>query len=77
MAMRNMRLATKSQLVSRHRLMARPKDADILSAISLVKVISFLMPLVMMRHRRVSRLRWRDQITDNGKHWIEMVTRRY
>jgi len=30
------------------------------------------MPLVMMRHRRVSRHRWRDQITDNGKHWIEM-----
>ncbi|KAH8092158.1 hypothetical protein BXZ70DRAFT_1039821 [Cristinia sonorae] len=39
---------------------------------SVLKIISYLMPLVMMRHRRVSRHRWRDQVTENGKHWIEM-----
>ena len=28
----------------------------------------------MMRHRRVPRSRWRDNITGVGKHWIEQVS---
>lgn len=32
-----------------------------------------LLPLLMMRHRRVPRAKWIDHITPNGKHWIEHV----
>ena len=32
-----------------------------------------LLPLLMMRHRRVPRAKWVDHITPNGKHWIEHV----
>ena len=31
------------------------------------------MPLLMMRHRRIPRARWRDHSTHNGKHWIEQA----
>lgn len=27
----------------------------------------------MMRHRRISRAKWRDCVTSTGKHWIEQV----
>ncbi|KAI0741620.1 hypothetical protein C8Q80DRAFT_1221604 [Daedaleopsis nitida] len=37
------------------------------------QMIAFLLPLLMMRHRRVPRSRWRDNITAVGKHWIEQV----
>jgi 4'-phosphopantetheinyl transferase len=30
-----------------------------------------MMPLLMMRHRRVPRAMWRDRQTSLGKHWIE------
>ncbi|KAF8154303.1 hypothetical protein B0H34DRAFT_84498 [Crassisporium funariophilum] len=30
-----------------------------------------LLPLLMMRHRRVPRAKWLDRVTPNGKHWIE------
>ncbi|KAH9064400.1 hypothetical protein EDB87DRAFT_1598818 [Lactarius vividus] len=32
-----------------------------------------MMPLLMMRHRRIPRARWRDHSTHNGKHWIEQM----
>jgi hypothetical protein len=32
-----------------------------------------LLPLLMMRHRRVPRAKWVDHITPTGKHWIEHV----
>ncbi|KAJ7459455.1 hypothetical protein B0H11DRAFT_172180 [Mycena galericulata] len=35
------------------------------------QVMTHLLPLLMMRHRRVPRAKWRDCITDNRKHWIE------
>jgi hypothetical protein len=37
------------------------------------QIISQMMPLLMMRHRRIPRARWRDHSTQNGKHWIEQV----
>ncbi|KAF4612355.1 hypothetical protein D9613_003891 [Agrocybe pediades] len=30
-----------------------------------------LLPVLMMRHRRVPRARWQDHVTQTGKHWIE------
>ncbi|KAF8882834.1 hypothetical protein BD779DRAFT_1541712 [Infundibulicybe gibba] len=30
-----------------------------------------MLPLLMMRHRRIPRAKWRDCVTPNGKHWIE------
>ncbi|KAF5353417.1 hypothetical protein D9756_008026 [Leucocoprinus leucothites] len=30
-----------------------------------------MLPLLMMRHRRIPRAKWRDCVTTNGKHWIE------
>ncbi|KAH9942113.1 hypothetical protein B0H21DRAFT_696485 [Amylocystis lapponica] len=35
------------------------------------QIIAHLLPLLMMRHRRIPRLRWRDMVSPNGKHWIE------
>jgi phosphopantetheinyl transferase (holo-ACP synthase) len=33
--------------------------------------MTFLLPVLMMRHRRVPRAKWVDHVTQNGKHWIE------
>ncbi|KAH9852643.1 hypothetical protein C2E23DRAFT_824662 [Lenzites betulinus] len=35
------------------------------------QMVAFLLPLLMMRHRRVPRARWQDKMTTLGKHWIE------
>ncbi|EMD34950.1 hypothetical protein CERSUDRAFT_116477 [Gelatoporia subvermispora B] len=35
------------------------------------QIIAFLLPVLMMRHRRIPRSKWRDFMTQNGKHWIE------
>ncbi|KAG9308659.1 hypothetical protein JVU11DRAFT_11614 [Chiua virens] len=35
------------------------------------QVLSQMLPLLMMRHRRISRTKWKDCETSNGKHWIE------
>jgi len=35
------------------------------------QLICQMMPLLMMRHRRISRTKWKDCQTQNGKHWIE------
>jgi len=32
-----------------------------------------MLPLLMMRHRRIPRAKWKDCVTINGKHWIEQV----
>lgn len=37
------------------------------------QIISQMLPLLMMRHRRISRAKWKDCETSNGKHWIEQV----
>ena len=37
------------------------------------QIISQMLPLLMMRHRRISRTKWKDCETPNGKHWIEQV----
>ena len=36
-------------------------------------MIALILPLLMMRHRRISRLKWRDNQTSTGKRWIEQV----
>ncbi|CCM00852.1 uncharacterized protein FIBRA_02895 [Fibroporia radiculosa] len=35
------------------------------------QVIAHLLPLLMMRHRRIPRAKWRDMVNQNGKHYIE------
>ncbi|KAG1854548.1 hypothetical protein F4604DRAFT_1801614 [Suillus subluteus] len=35
------------------------------------QLICHMLPLLMMRHRRISRAKWKDCATPNGKHWIE------
>ncbi|TRM63078.1 hypothetical protein BD626DRAFT_495424 [Schizophyllum amplum] len=37
------------------------------------QLMTVLLPLLMMRHRRIPRARWRDNQTANGKHWIEQA----
>ena len=32
-----------------------------------------MLPLLMMRHRRIPRSRWKDRHTASGKHWIEQA----
>ncbi|KAI0077014.1 hypothetical protein K474DRAFT_1174996 [Panus rudis PR-1116 ss-1] len=38
-----------------------------------VKSMAYLMPLLMMRHRRIPRSKWRDSALPNGKRWIEQA----
>ncbi|KAJ7581411.1 hypothetical protein C8J56DRAFT_1015989 [Mycena floridula] len=35
--------------------------------------ITQMLPLLMMRHRRIPRAKWRDCASSNGKHWIEQL----
>jgi len=44
----------------------KPTNAD-----SFRHLMTQLLPLLMMRHRRVPRAKWVDHVTPNGKHWIE------
>ncbi|KAF7325902.1 hypothetical protein MKEN_00441000 [Mycena kentingensis (nom. inval.)] len=43
-----------------------PQNAE-----SFRQVMTHILPLLMMRHRRIPRAKWRDCTTPNGKHWIE------
>ncbi|KAF7361168.1 hypothetical protein MSAN_01148700 [Mycena sanguinolenta] len=45
-----------------------PPNAD-----SFRQIMTQMLPLLMMRHRRIPRAKWRDCITPNGKHWIEQT----
>jgi|ERR1700722_6574278 len=44
---------------------------------SLGQLMTHMLPLLMMRHRRIPRAKWRDCMTSNGKHWIEQVRNHY
>ncbi|KAF9446533.1 hypothetical protein P691DRAFT_803826 [Macrolepiota fuliginosa MF-IS2] len=44
----------------------KPTDPDNFRTLLLA-----MLPLLMMRHRRIPRAKWRDCVTQNGKHWIE------
>ncbi|KAI9573371.1 hypothetical protein HD554DRAFT_2055427 [Boletus coccyginus] len=44
---------------------------DCTSIESFRQIISQMLPLLMMRHRRISRTKWKDCETSSGKHWIE------
>lgn len=35
------------------------------------QIICEMLPLLMMRHRRISRTKWKDCVSTTGKHWIE------
>ncbi|KAJ7851846.1 hypothetical protein B0H14DRAFT_819446 [Mycena olivaceomarginata] len=37
------------------------------------QIMTQMLPLLMMRHRRIPRAKWRDCATPNGKHWIEQA----
>jgi len=37
------------------------------------QLMTHMLPLLMMRHRRIPRAKWRDCVTANGKHWIEQT----
>jgi len=45
-----------------------PPDAD-----SFRQLMTSMLPLLMMRHRRIPRAKWKDCVTPNGKHWIEQA----
>ncbi|ESK94745.1 hypothetical protein Moror_14240 [Moniliophthora roreri MCA 2997] len=49
-----------------------PRDSD-----SFRHCITHMLPLLMMRHRRIPRSKWKDNITPNGKHWIEQLSDDY
>ncbi|KAF5329500.1 hypothetical protein D9619_009085 [Psilocybe cf. subviscida] len=46
---------------------------DASNADSFRVVMTQLLPVLMMRHRRVPRAKWQDHRTPAGKHWIELV----
>ncbi|KAH6912197.1 hypothetical protein BKA70DRAFT_1266956 [Coprinopsis sp. MPI-PUGE-AT-0042] len=35
------------------------------------KMITAMLPLLMMRHRRIPRAKWKDNVNSTGKHWIQ------
>ncbi|GBE86859.1 hypothetical protein SCP_1001010 [Sparassis crispa] len=35
------------------------------------QILAYMLPLLMMRHRRIPRIKWRDHEGPNGKHYIE------
>lgn len=37
------------------------------------KLMLGMLPLLMMRHRRIPRAKWTDKVSGAGKHWIEQV----
>ena len=38
------------------------------------QIMTEMLPLLMMRHRRIPRAKWRDRVSgSSGKHWIEQV----
>ncbi|KAL0952595.1 hypothetical protein HGRIS_006850 [Hohenbuehelia grisea] len=45
-----------------------PEDPD-----SFRLLMTSMLPLLMMRHRRIPRAKWRDCVTSNNKHWIEQT----
>ncbi|KAG6907583.1 hypothetical protein DXG01_008340 [Tephrocybe rancida] len=36
-------------------------------------MMTLMLPLLMMRHRRIPRSKWKDECTTNGKRWIEQA----
>ncbi|EDR09468.1 uncharacterized protein LACBIDRAFT_293947 [Laccaria bicolor S238N-H82] len=37
------------------------------------KLMLGMLPLLMMRHRRIPRAKWTDKVSSAGKHWIEQT----
>ncbi|KAF8731148.1 hypothetical protein AX14_005087 [Amanita brunnescens Koide BX004] len=46
----------------------QPENAD-----SFRQIMTEMLPLLMMRHRRIPRAKWRDRLNSSGKHWIEQI----
>ncbi|CAK5268785.1 unnamed protein product [Mycena citricolor] len=57
---------TVAECVPHAKITYEPPNAD-----SFRQLMTYMMPLLMMRHRRIPRSKWRDCVTQNGKHWIE------
>ncbi|KNZ71929.1 hypothetical protein J132_05203, partial [Termitomyces sp. J132] len=45
-----------------------PRDSDTFRL-----MMTLMLPLLMMRHRRIPRMKWKDECTVNGKRWIEQA----
>ncbi|KAG6809733.1 hypothetical protein H0H92_014957 [Tricholoma furcatifolium] len=45
-----------------------PRDSDTFRL-----MMTLMLPLLMMRHRRIPRAKWKDDCTANGKRWIEQA----
>lgn len=41
---------------------------------SIRQIVAQMLPLLMMRHRRIPRAKWKDNCNQNGKRWIEQET---
>ena len=65
-------LATKSGVSTYVSLLLFPQwfgsSADLIGV-----MVAHMLPLLMMRHRRIPRAKWRDCSNANGKRWIEQV----
>ena len=48
---------------------------SVVLTVDLGTLMTQLLPVLMMRHRRVPRAKWQDHVTPTGKHWIEHVRR--
>jgi len=54
------------ECIEHARLPHDPRNAN-----SFREMMSLMLPLLMMRHRRIPRAKWKDKATPNGKRWIE------
>ncbi|KAE9410210.1 hypothetical protein BT96DRAFT_848030 [Gymnopus androsaceus JB14] len=71
------REATKEEYEACYKVVKECVAADIpydpTSAESFRRCITQMLPLLMMRHRRIPRAKWKDHQTPTGKHWIEQA----
>ncbi|KAF4568325.1 hypothetical protein EYR40_010273 [Pleurotus pulmonarius] len=56
------------ECVPHENIVYNPQNAD-----SFRQMMKSMLPLLMMRHRRIPRAKWRDCVTSAGKHWIEQI----
>ncbi|KAH8799554.1 hypothetical protein DL96DRAFT_870400 [Flagelloscypha sp. PMI_526] len=54
------------QCVPHAKIKYQPENAD-----TFRQLMMHMLPLLMMRHRRIPRAKWKDCVTPHGKHWIE------
>lgn len=57
-----------SLCVEHTKVQYNPRDSD-----SFRQLMTLMLPLLMMRHRRIPRAKWKDECTAAGKRWIEQA----